>query len=74
MNIAIVALNLAYAAAGGAGAIALMLLSYKALDRLTTFDTCSELKAGNRAVGTVVGGMFVGIGIAVGLVIGMALN
>ena len=74
MNIAIIALNLGYAAVGGFGAIALMLVAYKPLDSLTDFDACPELKRGNRAVGTAVAGMFVGIGVAVGLVIGLGLN
>ena len=36
--------------------------------------TFAELKKGNRAVGQVVGSIFIGIGVAIGLVIGLGLN
>ena len=73
-DMAIVLLNLLYALLGGGAAIAFMFLGYKVIDHLTPFDTAEQLAAGNRAIGTMVGGMFVGIGIAIGLVVGMGLN
>jgi uncharacterized membrane protein YjfL (UPF0719 family) len=51
-----------------------MYFGYKWLDYLTPFDTGEELKNGNRAVGQVVGSIFIGIGVAIGLVIGLGLN
>lgn len=74
MNLAIIGLNVLYAAIGVAGAVAGMYAAYKTLDHLTPFDCSTQLLSGNLAVGTAVGGMFVGIGIAVGLTIGMGLN
>ena len=47
---------------------------YVFFDRLTPFDTGTELHNGNVAVGLVVGSIFVAVGIALGLVIGMGLN
>ena len=73
-SIGIVLLNLLYALLGGGAAIAFMFVGYKVIDHLTPFDTAKELADGNRAIGTMVGGMFVGIGIAIGLVVGMGLN
>lgn len=73
-EMAIVLLNLLYALLGGGAAIAFMFVGYKVIDHLTPFDTAEQLAAGNRAIGTMVGGMFVGIGIAIGLVVGLGLN
>ena len=70
----IVLLNLLYSLVGGGAAIAFMFFGYRVIDHVTPFDTAEQLKAGNTAVGIMVGGMFVGIGIAVGLVVGMGLN
>lgn len=70
----VIALNLLYAAIGGATCIAAMSLGYRVLDSLTPFQTSRELQRGNVAVGAAVAGMFVGIGAAVGMTIGMALN
>ena len=70
----VILLNFLYSVGGGILTIAFMFLGYKVIDRVTPFDTSKQLKAGNRAVGTVVAGMFIGIGVAVGLVIGMGLN
>jgi uncharacterized membrane protein YjfL (UPF0719 family) len=66
--------NFAYAIVGGLLTIALMVLGYKVVDKLTHFDTATELARGNTAVGAMVQGMFIGIGVAVGLVIGLGLN
>ena len=55
----------------GSITLAFMYFGYKWLDYLTPFDTGEELKNGNRAVGQVVGSIFIGIGVAIGLVIGL---
>ena len=74
MNLAIIGLNVLYAAIGVAGAVVGMYAAYRTLDHLTPFNCSAELVAGNTAVGLAIGGMFVGIGVAVGLTIGMGLN
>ncbi len=51
-----------------------MVFGFRLFDRITPFDTPTELAKGNIAVGIVVGSIFVGIGIAIGLVMGMGLN
>jgi uncharacterized membrane protein YjfL (UPF0719 family) len=66
--------NFIYAIAGGLLTIGFMVLAYWLSDKLTSFDTSAELAKGNRAVGSMVQGMFIGIGVAVGLVIGLGLN
>lgn len=74
MSLLIVALNVAYAIAACILSVAAMSVGYRALDRLTPFETSWELSQGNRAVGMMVAGMFVGIGLATGLAVGLALN
>ena len=74
MEYSTVILNFVYAIFGGILTIIFMVSGYKIFDKITPFDTSAELKAGNRAVGSVVQGVLVGIGIAVGLVIGLGLN
>ncbi len=70
----VILLNFLYSLGGGFITIGFMFLGYKIIDKLTPFDTSKQLKAGNRAVGMMVAGMFIGIGVAIGLVIGMGLN
>ncbi|MGA1867698.1 MAG: DUF350 domain-containing protein [bacterium] len=70
----IILLNFMYSIIGGFITIGFMIFGYTILDRLTPFNTADQLKAGNRAVGQMVAGMFIAIGIAIGLVIGMGLN
>ena len=74
MQPTIVIMNFIYAIGGGVIALAFMYFGYRWLDFLTPFDTGEELKKGNRAVGQVVGSIFIGIGVAIGLVIGLGLN
>ena len=74
MQFNIILMNFIYAIVGGIVTIFFMFVGYKALDLLTKLDTCDELIKGNRAVGSVVLGMFVGIGVAIGLVVGLGLN
>lgn len=66
--------NLTYALIGGAMTLAFMWAGYFLFQRFTPFDVSRELANGNRAVGSMVMGMFIGIGIAMGLVIGLSLN
>jgi uncharacterized membrane protein YjfL (UPF0719 family) len=73
-HLGIVVTNFIYAIAGGLLTIGFMVLAYWLSDKLTSFDTSAELAKGNRAVGSMVQGMFIGIGVAVGLVIGLGLN
>ncbi len=70
----IILLNFLYAIIGGIITILFMFVGYTLLDKLTHFNTSQELAKGNRAVGSVICGIFIGIGIAIGLVIGMGLN
>lgn len=74
MEFDIILLNFVYAIVGGMMTIVFMYVGYKIIDHLTSLDTSDELGKGNRAVGSMVQGMFIGIGIAVGLVIGLGLN
>lgn len=69
-----VIVNFIYALLGGVMTLAFMWVGYSIFDRLTPFDIAQELAKGNRAVGSMVMGMFIGIGIAMGLVIGLSLN
>lgn len=74
MDWTIIALNFLYAVGGCAITLIFMAAGYKLFDKITPFNTHSELEKGNQAVGTVVAAMIIGVGIAVGLVIGMGLN
>jgi len=66
--------NLVYAILGGTITLVFMWLGYFVIDKFTPFDMAQELASGNRAVGSMVMGMFIGIGVAMGLVIGLSLN
>ncbi len=74
MEIGITLLNFCYATIGAILTLIFIVAGYKVFDRITPFDTSSELEKKNIAVGIVVGSIFVGLGIAIGLVIGMGLN
>ena len=74
MELSILLLNLFYAIVGAIITIFFMAIGYKIFDKMTPFDTSSQLANQNVAVGIVVGSIFVGLGIAIGLVIGMGLN
>ena len=69
-----VIVNLIYALIGGVLALAFMWVAFLVFSRLAPFNIGRELAQGNRAVGSMVMGMFIGIGIAVGLVVGLSLN
>lgn len=66
--------NLTYALLGGCITLAFMCVCYIVFNMLAPFNVGRELENGNRAVGSMVMGMFIGIGIAMGLVIGLSLN
>ena len=74
MELPILFLNLFYAIIGAIITIIFMALGYKIFDKMTPFNTSTQLADQNIAVGIVVGSIFVGLGIAIGLVIGMGLN
>jgi len=74
MELKVILLNFIYAVLGGLITIFFMFIGYKVVDHLTHFNTSEELGKGNRAVGTMVQGIFIGIGVAIGLVIGLGLN
>lgn len=74
MQFTAILLNFTYAVLGGIITLIFMFVGYKIFDHQTHFDTSQALAEGNRAVGTVVMGIFVGVGVAVGLVIGLGLN
>ncbi len=67
-------MNFVYATAGAIATLLFMGIGFKLFDRITPFDTHSQLESGNIAVGIVVGSIFIALGLAVGLVIGMGLN
>ena len=73
MELTIVLSNMLYAGMGSVLTLCAMALGYKLFDKLTPFNTASELDDGNIAIGIVVGSIFVGLGIAIGLVVGMGL-
>ena len=74
MEFGIIAANFLYAIFGVILTLIFMLLGFKLFDRVTPFDTATQLADNNIAIGIVVGSIFIGLGIAVGLVIGMGLN
>ena len=74
MEISIVLSNFIYAICGAIFTLIFMIIGYKIFDKMTPFNTSSELANKNIAVGIVVGSMFIGLGIAIGLVIGLGLN
>ncbi len=74
MEAGIIMANFVYAIFGVVLALVSMLLGFKLFDKVTPFNTSSQLSNGNIAVGIVVGSIFIGLGVAVGLVIGMGLN
>ncbi len=74
MEAGIIIANFMYAIFGVVLTLVSMLLGFKLFDRITPFDTSSQLSNGNTAVGIVVGSIFIGLGVAIGLVIGMGLN
>jgi len=74
LTVSPVIVNLIYALIGGTMTLLFMAAAYLVFNRLTPFDLADELVKGNRAVGSMVMGMFIGIGIAMGLVIGLSLN
>lgn len=74
MNIIGIYVNIIYSIIGILLGICGMMVGYKLLDKLTSFNTSEELKNGNQAVGCSVAGLFMGIGICSGLVVGLALN
>lgn len=74
MELVIVISNFVYAVLGVCLAFAFMAAGYKLFDKMTPFDTGTQLAEQNIAVGIVIGSIFISIGIAVGLVIGLGLN
>ena len=66
--------NLIYAVLGGALTLLFMWIGYGVIAKLMPFSLGTELANGNRAVGSMVMGVFIGIGVAMGLVIGLSLN
>ncbi len=73
MELSIVLLNFGYATLGSILTILSMVVGYKLFDKMTPFNTASELDDGNIAVGIVVGSIFISLGLAIGLVVGLGL-
>lgn len=69
-----VIINFIYAILGGTLTLVFMWVGYALFDVMTRFSVPDELAKGNRAVGSMVMGMFIGVGVAMGLVIGLSLN
>ncbi|MBW2060720.1 MAG: DUF350 domain-containing protein [Deltaproteobacteria bacterium] len=74
MEFTITLLNFFYALGGAVLALIFMIIGYRLFDRITPFDTSTELAGGNVAVGIVIGSIFIGLGVAIGLVVGLGLN
>ncbi len=74
LSLSPVVVNFIYALLGGLLTLAFMWVGYKLFDLMTGFSIPDELAKDNRAVGSMVMGMFIGIGIAMGLVVGLSLN
>jgi len=74
VDFTIILINFVYAVTGSFISVLLMLVAYKIFDKITPFDTPSQLEKGNLAVGVVVAGIFIGLGLTFGLVMGMGLN
>lgn len=69
-----VIINFIYAILGGSLTLVFMWVGYKLFDIMTPFSIPDELAKDNRAVGSMVMGMFIGVGVAMGLVVGLSLN
>lgn len=69
-----VIINFIYAILGGILTLVFMGIGYKLFDMMTPFSIPDELAKGNRAVGSMVMGLFIGVGVAMGLVVGLSLN
>lgn len=69
----IILLNIFYALFGFIMCIGGMYLAYKVFDKLTPFNTATQLEKGNQAVGLFYMGIFIAIGLA-SLSVGLALN
>lgn len=67
-------MNFVYAVAGAIATLVFMGLGYKLFDKMTPFNTHSQLESGNVAVGIVIGSIFISLGLAIGLVVGLGLN
>jgi len=74
MEFTLTILNFFYAFGGAILALILMIVGYRLFDKITPFDTSTELAGGNVAVGIVIGSIFIGLGISIGLAVGMGLN
>lgn len=58
---------------GSIWGLVMMVIAYFLLDKITPYDTGKMLKEDNRAVGAVVGNIFIGVGLCIGLIIGLPL-
>lgn len=67
-------INVVYGVVGVLIGLLSMKAGYYFLDSATPFNTATELKNGNLAVGVAVAGIFIGLGLCVGLLIGLSLN
>ncbi|MBS1269380.1 MAG: hypothetical protein MAG794_00330 [Gammaproteobacteria bacterium] len=74
LSLSPVIINFVYAILGGALTLVFMWIGYKLFDITTKLSIPDELAKGNRAVGSMIMGIFIGVGIAMGLVVGMSLN
>jgi len=73
-NFATMIINFLYCIFGGILTLLFMIIGYKIFDKISPFNTSSELDEGNIAVGLAVGAIFIGVGLGVGLSIGLSLN
>jgi len=69
-----VVINVVYGVLGLLIGLLAMKAGYYFLDSATPFNTSTELKNGNLAVGVAVAGIFIGLGLCIGLLVGLSLN
>jgi len=73
-NFTTMIINFLYCIFGGFLTILFMVIGYKIFDKISPFNTNTELDEGNIAVGIAVGAIFIGVGLGVGLSVGLSLN
>jgi len=74
LSLSPVVINFIYALLGGVLTLVFMWAGYKLFDMMTPFSIPEALSGDNRAVGSMVMGLFIGVGVAMGLVVGLSLN
>ncbi len=74
VNYVAIATNLITSGFGVALGLIMMIIGYKIFDKITPFNTDSELDDGNLAIGLVVSSIFIGVALMTGTIIGSVLG